>query len=59
MGATTKNDIIGEVISAVLIICFFIIIKTKDCFCKSCVNYPFEIEGEFLPPFRGTWKLVK
>lgn len=29
-GATTKNEIIGEVMIAVFIICLFIIIKTKD-----------------------------
>jgi hypothetical protein len=31
MGAATKNEIIGEVINAVFIICFFIVKKLKIC----------------------------
>jgi hypothetical protein len=50
MGATTKNEIIGEVMNAVFIICFFIVIETEDCFCQSLVNYPLESGGKFLPP---------
>ena len=36
MGADTKNEIIGEVMNAVFIICFFIVIKTIVCF--FCAN---------------------
>jgi hypothetical protein len=39
MGATTKNDIIGEVMSAVFIICFFIVIITKDSFAKVWLQF--------------------